>query len=301
MRRSIRLGKTASVVVDARSSTATVRSVGEQGRPTIILCGGRGTRIGEVNPLIPKPMLPIGPRPILWHIMKTYASHGVTDFTLALGWLGHEIRRWVLYHHTLTSDFTVEFGRPGAIDYHGPHPEAGWRVSCVDTGVDSLTGTRTRQAALRLDDGPILVSYGDCVSDVDVTALLAFHRGHGRLATITAVRPPGRFGELSLDGDRVVDFSEKPATSAGSINGGYMVFEREALLRYIPADEDVTLEREPMSALANDGELMAWQHHGFWQPMDTRREHTQLEVMWDTGRAPWKVWEDPPPAASHPS
>ena len=218
-------------------------------RPTIILCGGRGTRIGDVDPQVPKPLLPIGPRPMLWHIMKTYASHGVTDFTLALGWLGHAIRQWVLYHQTITSDFTVEFGRPGALEYHSPHPDAGWRVSCVDTGVDSLTGTRARQAALRLDDGPIFVTYGDCVSDIDITALLVFHRAHGRLATITAVRPPGRFGELSLDGDRVADFAEKPATSAGAINGGFMIFEREALMRYIPAEDDVSLEREPMSGL----------------------------------------------------
>lgn len=275
-------------------SDATVRLVGDPGRPTIILCGGRGTRIGEVNPLLPKPMLPIGSRPILWHIMKTYASHGSTDFTLALGWLGHEIRRWVLHHHTLTSDFTVEFGRSDAIEYHAPHPDDGWRVSCVDTGMDSLTGTRARRAALRLSDGPIFVSYGDCVSDIDVTGLLAFHRAHGRLATITAVRTPGRFGELSLEGDRVADFAEKPTASAGSINGGYMVLEREALLNYIAADDNVTLEREPMSALARDGQLMAWQHKGFWQPMDTGREHAQLEALWQSGAAPWKVWTDQP-------
>lgn len=265
----------------------------EAGRPAIILCGGRGIRISEVNPLTPKPMLPIGPRPILWHIMKTYASHGVTDFTLALGWLGDEIRRWVLHHHALTSDFTVELGRPQAVEYHGPHPEAGWRVSCVDTGLDSLTGTRVRRAAQRLEDGPVLVSYGDCVGDVDVTALLAFHREHGRLATVTAVRPPGRFGELLLDGHQVTEFAEKPQTSAGSINGGFMVFEREALLRYIPADVDVMLEREPMSALAQDGQLMAWEHAGFWQPMDTPRERTLLEELWERGDAPWKVWDDP--------
>lgn len=239
-------------------------------------------------------MLPIGSRPILWHIMKTYASHGSTDFTLALGWLGHEIRRWVLHHHTLTSDFTVEFGRSDAIEYHAPHPDDGWRVSCVDTGMDSLTGTRARRAALRLSDGPIFVSYGDCVSDIDVTGLLAFHRAHGRLATITAVRTPGRFGELSLEGDRVADFAEKPTASAGSINGGYMVLEREALLNYIAADDNVTLEREPMSALARDGQLMAWQHKGFWQPMDTGREHAQLEALWQSGAAPWKVWTDQP-------
>lgn len=258
----------------------------------VILCGGKGTRLREETEYRPKPMVPIGNRPILWHIMKTYAAHGVTDFTLALGWLGDEIRRWVLHNHALTSDFTVELGAPDAIEYHGPHPEAGWRLSCVETGLDTLTGTRVRRAAALLEDGPVFVSYGDCVGDIDVTALLAFHRGHGRSATVTAVRPPGRFGELVLDGDQVTQFAEKPQTSAGSINGGFMVFEREALLRYIPEDQDVMLEREPMSALAADGQLMAWQHDGFWQPMDTPRERELLEDLWSGGDAPWRVWSE---------
>jgi glucose-1-phosphate cytidylyltransferase len=264
----------------------------EAGHPAIILCGGRGTRISDVNPSVPKPMLPIGPRPMLWHIMKIYAHHGITDFTLALGWLGDEIRRWVLDQHALASDFTVELGRPDAIEYHEPHPDAGWRVSCVDTGLHSLTGTRVRRAVERLDDGPVLVTYGDGLGDVDVTALLAFHRAHGRLATITAVHPPGRFGELVLDGDAVTAFAEKPGRSAGLINGGFMVFEREALLRYIPADADVMLEREPMSALAEAGQLMAFEHTGFWQAMDTAGERALLEDRWASGDAPWKVWDD---------
>ena len=265
----------------------------EAGPPAIILCGGRGSRISDVNPLIPKPMLRIGPRPILWHIMKIYASHGTRDFTLALGWLGDEIRRWVLDQHALTTDFTVELGRPGAVEYHGPHPDAGWRVSCIDTGLHSLTGTRVRRAAQPLAEGPVLVTYGDGLGDVDVTALLAFHRAHGRLATVTAVRPPGRFGELVLDGDRVTAFAEKPQRSAGLINGGFMVFEREALLEYIPVDADVMLEHAPMSSLARDGQLMAWEHPGFWQAMDTAGERALLEDHWERGDAPWKVWDDP--------
>ena len=265
----------------------------EAGPPAIILCGGRGSRISDVNPRVPKPMLPIGPRPILWHIMKIYATHGVTDFALALGWLGAEIRRWVLHQHALACDFTVELGRPDAVEYHGLHPEAGWRVSCIDTGLHSLTGTRVRRAVQRLGDGPVLVTYGDGLGDVDVTALLDFHRAHGRLATVTAVRPPGRFGELVLDGDVVTAFAEKPPRTAGLINGGFMVFEREALLRYVPADADVMLEREPMAALAEDGQLMAWEHSGFWQAMDTSGELALLEERWERGDAPWKVWDDP--------
>ncbi|HEU5152432.1 MAG TPA: sugar phosphate nucleotidyltransferase [Iamia sp.] len=259
--------------------------------PTIILCGGRGTRISEVNPTIPKPLLPIGERPVLWHIMKVYAHHGATDFVLALGWLGEEIRRFFLNYHALTCDFSIELGKPDEIEYHGSHAEESWRVTCVDTGRDSLTATRVRRAAAAIPgDGPVMVTYGDSVGDVDIAALLAFHRAHGKLATVTAVRPPGRFGELVLDGRAVQRFDEKPQTSEGSINGGFMVFEREAIERFIPTDADVMLEREPMSGLARAGELVAFAHDGFWQPMDTPRERDLLERMWVDGTAPWRVW-----------
>jgi len=259
--------------------------------PTVILCGGKGKRISEVNTLKPKPMLPIGGKPILWHIMKTYSAHGFRDFVLALGWLGEEIRRFILQYHALTSDFTVELGRPDEIQYLNGHDEASWRVTCVDTGQDALTGTRVRRATQHVPDGPVMVTYGDCVGAIDVAKLLAFHRGHGRSGTVTAVRPPGRFGELMLDPEgAVTEFAEKPQTSSGSINGGFMVFEKEALDRYIPVDDDVMLEREPMSAMARDGQLVAYEHDGFWQPMDTPREHELLEELWQSGEAPWKGW-----------
>lgn len=238
------------------------------GLPTIILCGGRGTRISDVDPTLPKPMLPIGGRPVLWHVMSIYARHGHRDFVLALGWLGDQIRRW-----------TTE------------HQEPGWRVTCEDTGLDSLTGTRVRLAATAAGDGPVMVTYGDGVGDIDVAALVEFHRSHGRLATITAVHPPGRFGELVLAGDQVDQFVEKPQVSDGWINGGFMVLEREAIERFIP-DDDVMLEREPIGALAAAGELMAYRHHGFWQPMDTPRERDLLEELWTAGDAPWMVRED---------
>jgi glucose-1-phosphate cytidylyltransferase len=264
-----------------------------QGIPTIILCGGRGTRISEVNPLVPKPMLPIGGKPVLWHIMKGYAQHGATDFVLALGWLGDEIKRFFLHYHALTSDFTMELGRPESIEYLRPHPEGSWRVTCVDTGLDALTGTRVRLAAAAVPgDGPVMVTYGDSVGDVDVDALLAHHRAHGKLATVTAVRPPGRFGELVLDGELVRRFEEKPQTSEGAINGGFMVFERAAIERFIPVDHDVMLEREPMTALAAAGELAAYHHDGFWQPMDTPRERDLLDRLWGEGQAPWQTWGD---------
>lgn len=262
--------------------------------PTIILCGGRGTRISEVDPTIPKPLIPVGGRPVLWHIMKVYAEHGATDFVLALGWLGEEIRRFFLHYHALTCDFTLELGRPDSLRYLASHPEEHWRVTCVDTGMDSLTGTRVRLAAEAIGgDGPVMVTYGDGVGDIDVSALLEFHRTQGRLATVTAVRPPGRFGELLLDGPSVRSFEEKPQTSAGAINGGFMVFEREAIERFIPKGTDVMLEREPLQGLAAAGELAAFAHDGFWQPMDTPRERDLLERMWGDGTAPWRTWSEP--------
>jgi glucose-1-phosphate cytidylyltransferase len=258
--------------------------------PTIILCGGRGTRIRDAGPEVPKPMLPIGGRPILWHVMKLYAAHGHCDFVLALGYLADVVKEFFLHYEALTRDFTIELGKPGEISYLHDHPETGWRITCVDTGLDSLTGTRVRRAARHLGDGPVMVTYGDGVGDVDNPALHEHHRRAGRLATVTAVRPPGRFGELSVTPDGLVgSFDEKPQTSTGAINGGFMVLEREAIERYIPADDDVMLEREPLAKLAADGQLAAYGHDGFWQPMDTPRERTLLEELWATGDAPWRV------------
>ena len=259
---------------------------------TIILCGGRGTRIREVSTLVPKPLLPIGDRPILWHIMKMYASYGFKDFVLALGWLGDEIRKFFLHYEALTRDFTIDLGHPGGIEYLGGNGEDDWRVTCIDTGLDALTGSRVLRATRDLPAGPVMVTYGDGVGDIDIGALLQFHRSHGRLATLTAVRPPGRFGELRIEpGGLVTEFAEKPQTSTGAISGGFMVFEREAIDRYIPSDADVMLEREPLSALAADGQLAAFEHAGFWQPMDTPREQALLQELWASGQAPWKTWK----------
>lgn len=263
----------------------------DEGIRTIILCGGRGTRISEYSSTIPKPLVPIGERPILWHIMKLYASYGFSDFTLALGWLGDEIKRYFLQYEAISSDFTIELGPDAHAQYLDSHPEAGWRVTCRNTGVDTQTGTRVRLASCPLGASPVMVTYGDGLGDVDIRALLEFHRSHGRLATMTAVQPPSRFGELLIDADgRVREFVEKPQTSSGAINGGFMVFEPEAIRRYFP-DEDVMLEREPLRGLAADGELAAYRHEAFWQPMDTPRERALLEDLWLSGRAPWKQWD----------
>jgi glucose-1-phosphate cytidylyltransferase len=223
--------------------------------------------------------------------MKIYATYGHHRFVLALGWLGDEIRRYFLNYEAMTRDFTICLGAPDGIEYHNPHPEDGWKVTCRDTGRDTLTGTRVRRAAEGLGAGTFMVTYGDCVGDIDVDALLAHHRSAGRLATITAVQPPSRFGELVIDSaSRVSQFAEKPQISSGAINGGFMVFEAEALDRYFPAEGDFMLEREPLSRLAADGQLTAFVHRGFWQPMDTPRERLLLQDLWETGAAPWKVW-----------
>jgi glucose-1-phosphate cytidylyltransferase len=259
--------------------------------PTIILCGGRGSRIADAYPLLPKPLVPVGGRPILWHIMKIYAAAGYRDFALALGWMGDEIRRFFLHYEALTSDFRIELGTGGSIEFLDDHPDQGWKITCLDTGVDTLTGGRVKRAAARLRAERLMVTYGDCVGDVDVGALVEYHEAQGLLATVTAVQPPSRFGELQIgDEGRVRAFVEKPQTSTGSINGGFMVLEREAIDKYIPSDQDVMLEREPLARLAADGQLAAYPHPGFWLPMDTARERTVLEDLWSSGEAPWRLW-----------
>lgn len=254
-----------------------------------ILCGGQGTRIRGVADDVPKPMVPIGGRPMLWHIMKGYARHGVREFVLLLGYRGDVVREYFLNYRAMTSDVAITLG--GGIEYLGPEgDEAGWRVVLAETGDRAQTGARLFRAATRYARGTFLATYGDGVSDVDVTKLLAFHRSHGKLATITGVRPPGRFGEMEVEGSRVVRFNEKPQTSAGRINGGFFVFEPAFVERYLGAADDMVLEREALMRAVHDGELMVHEHDGFWMPMDTFREWTQLNALWDAGSAPWKTW-----------
>ena len=266
----------------------------DAGVPVVILCGGRGTRLSSYDSTIPKPLAPIGDRPILWHIMKLYSTFGHDDFILALGWLGEEIRRYFLHYDAMTRDFTLRLGDPGNVAFHDPAPTSNWRVTCKNTGRDTLTGSRVKRALAGTDCATFMVTYGDSIGDIDISALLECHRRAGRLATITAVQPPSRFGELSIGDDGLVtSFVEKPQTSTGAINGGFMVFERDAVDRYFPAEGDYMLEREPLGALAADGQLTAYTHRGFWQPMDTPRERLLLEDLWTSGRAPWRIWNDP--------
>jgi len=256
-----------------------------------ILCGGQGTRLREETEVRPKPMVEIGGRPILWHIMKLYAHYGLSEFVLCLGYKGYQIKDFFLNYEARMKDLTVRLGRLRAIEYHNGRAEDGWTVTLAETGETALTGARVRRARRYLDRGPFCLTYGDGLGDINIPELIRFHRSHGKIATVTGVRPPGRFGELIIEDQKVATFSEKPQVSSGLINGGFFVFEREFLENYLDDRDDLVLEQEPLQRLAADNQLMVWQHDGFWQPMDTYREWKLLEELWESGRAPWKVWE----------
>lgn len=251
---------------------------------TVILCGGLGTRIAEETQLKPKPMVEIGGRPILWHIMKTFELHGFSEFALALGYKGEAIKDYFLNYHARQSDLTVQL-QTGKVEYSNPTAES-WGVSLINTGAKTMTGGRLGRLRSYLQtSGSFMLTYGDGVADVDLTALLAFHRSHGKLATVTAVRPSARFGGMRIEDTKVRSFEEKPQSGEGWINGGYFVFE-SGIFDYIHDDATV-LERDPLENLVRDGELMAFQHHGFWQCMDTVRDRDLLQEIYRTGNAPW--------------
>jgi glucose-1-phosphate cytidylyltransferase len=253
----------------------------------VILAGGKGTRISEESHLRPKPMIEIGGRPVLWHIMSLYGAYGVTDFVIALGYRGDMVKQYFAGYALHSSDITVDTRR-GEIQYHRNYAEP-WRVTLVDTGEDTLTGGRLKRLARFLDPGEsFCMTYGDGVADIDISALVAFHQRHGKLATVTAVVPPGRYGALALDGDRVASFTEKPPGDNAFINGGFFVLHPAVLDRV--AGDDTPWETTPLEQLARDGELLAFRHTGFWHAMDTLRDRNHLEALWQAGRAPWKVW-----------
>jgi glucose-1-phosphate cytidylyltransferase len=251
-----------------------------------ILAGGLGTRFSEETELRPKPMIEIGGYPILWHIMKYYGHFGFNDFVIALGYRGDYIKRWFAEYASLARNLTIDL-KTGDIQPHGHTDVPDWRVDLIDTGLPTATGGRIKRLQPYLGDSTCMVTWGDGVSDVDLRQLVAFHRAHGKLATLTAVRPPARFGHLEFDGDRIVEFNEKPQTGEGWINGAFFVLEPQ-VFDYIDGD-GVMFEREPLERLAADGQLMAYRHHDFWQCMDTVRDKKRLEELWSTD-APWRVW-----------
>ena len=258
----------------------------------VILCGGQGTRIRDVADDIPKPMIPIGDRPILWHIMKGFAHHGFTDFILCLGYKGWIIKRYFLDYHLANSDFSLGLGTHSDLRIHGSNPEEDWNVTLAETGFDAMTGCRMKRIERYITGDDFLLTYGDGVADINIRQLIDFHRGHGKIGTVTAVRPPGRFGEIDLDGNQVVEFNEKPLLTRGRISGGFFVFQRRMFDR-LQDDVGLVLEQAPLMQLARDGQLMAHLHNGFWQPMDNSRDYKYLNELWETGRAPWNCWEAP--------
>lgn len=253
----------------------------------VILAGGLGTRLAEETAARPKPMVEIGSRPILWHIMKLYAHYGFRDFIICLGYKAEIVKRHFLSYYHLAGDLTLSLG-DGEIVVHGPRSED-WLVTLVDTGPMTETGGRLRRVREYVGDSTFLVTYGDGVGDVDLADLVSFHHRHGKLATLTAVRPPARFGALGLEGDRVARYVEKPESGEGWVSGGFFVFE-PGVFDYLTDDETI-LERGPLSRLAETGQLWVYRHSGFWQCMDTLRDVRALNQLWDTGRAPWKVWD----------
>jgi len=254
-----------------------------------ILAGGYGSRLAEETEVKPKPMVEIGGHPILWHIMMHYAHFGYDEFIIALGYKGEVIKKYMVDYCSLKNNLKVKL-RTGEIEKNGTSSNPDWTVELVDTGVSTQTGGRIKRLAPYIKNERFMLTWGDGVSDVDLDALLQFHRSHGKLATMTAVRPPARYGHLDLNGSRVLVFSEKPQAEEGWINGAFFVLEPE-VFDYIDGDETVW-EREPLERLARDGQLMAYKHYSFWQCMDTLREKHLLEKFWQSGNPPWKIWRD---------
>ena len=251
----------------------------------IILAGGFGTRISEYTDAIPKPMVTVGSRPILWHIMRSYAHFDHKDFYLALGYKAEVIKEYFLHYRSLNADFTVDLSS-GAVESHQTDA-TDWRVTLVHTGQESMTGGRVKRMQSFIGNETFMLTYGDGVADVDMNALLKFHRSHGKMVTVSAVHPGARFGELEVNGNEVASFQEKPQTGQGWINGGYFIIQPE-FFELIEGDQTI-LEREPLEKAAAMGELMAYHHDGYWQCMDTKRDRDHLEELWSNGKAPWRV------------
>jgi glucose-1-phosphate cytidylyltransferase len=255
---------------------------------TLILAGGYGSRLGNITENIPKPMVTIGGKPILWHIMKIYSHFGLTDFVILLGYQGYKIKEYFFNYHILNNDFTINLA-DNSIAYSGKNNVERWKVTLVDTGLDTLKGARIKRAEHYLDDDINMLTYGDGVSDIDIKKLLEFHKSHGKILTLAGVRPPSRFGELVIENNRVRSFEEKPQISSGVINGGFMVFNKK-LLSYLTPDKNCDFEFGVLETLAKQGEVMVYEHHGFWECVDTERDLNHLDKLWNENKAQWKVW-----------
>lgn len=257
----------------------------------VILCGGQGTRIRDISENLPKPMIKIGHYPILWHLMKTYASAGHNEFILCLGHLGYMIKEFFLNYHTLTNDFTLKLNEPNKINFHNESNDLDWSVTLAETGDDTMTGARIKLIQQYVaNDNTFMLTYGDGLIDLDFSALIDFHYNHGKTMTLTGVRPPGRFGELEIDKDgQAIEFNEKPQATGGMISGGFFVCQ-QSVFDWLDNRPDLVFEKEPMQNLVDSKELMVYQHGGFWQCMDTARDHRLLTTMWNKQKAPWKNW-----------
>lgn len=255
----------------------------------VILCGGVGTRLREETEFRPKPMVNIGARPVLWHIMKYYSRFGFNDFVLALGYKGEMIKNYFCHYELMNNDVTIELGEPENICIHHSHEEAGWKITLADTGEKALKGARLKKVERYIAGDTFMMTYGDGIADVDIHALLAFHKSHGRMVTVTGINPASRFGELKIEGDRVASFSEKPQNGEGLVNGGFFVFNRE-IFNCLTGEDSCDLEVGPLEQIAREGQLMVYKHRGFWACMDTLRDMEYLNRIWDSGAAKWKIW-----------
>ncbi|MCW2615762.1 MAG: hypothetical protein JWN08_2756 [Frankiales bacterium] len=265
--------------------------------PVIILCGGMGTRLREASEKLPKPLVDIGGKPILWHIMKLYGEAGFRRFVLCLGYKGDQIKRWFLDYQTTTSDFTLHMGQDHHVAFHNAYGEEDWKVTFAETGLLSGTGARARRVRPYLGDAPVvMLTYGDGIGDVDLGRLLENHLASGRVGTVTGVHPGSRYGEMKVDltSGGVTEFNEKPTLADGWVSGGFFAFDRSFLDDYLDDDPDLLLEKKPLQRLAVDGQLSVNTHEGFWMGMDTFRDWTELNGLWDRGEAPWKLWTDEP-------
>jgi len=256
----------------------------------VILCGGLGTRLREETEFRPKPMVNIGGRPILWHIMKIYAQYGYNDFVLALGYKGEMIKNYFCHYEIMNNDVTLELGKPEKLYIHQKHKENGWKITLANTGEETLKGTRLKKIQKYITEDIFMVTYGDGVADIDINALVAFHKSHGKLATLTGINPASRFGELKIDGNQVSKFSEKPKNGNGLVNGGFFVLNR-AVFDYLSEDDSCDFEIGALEEIAAQGELMLYKHKGFWACMDTLRDTEYLNKLWTEGKAEWKVWK----------